>query len=328
MTKGLPPPLRHYFSFFAGLDDPARARYAYLFLPKWKLKMEQAIAKAQTLIEALGYIQRFLDKIVVVKMGGSVMDDERAMSDILTDIVFMNTVGMRPVIIHGGGKAINNAMEQRGLEVQFVQGRRYTDHRTLTVVEHVLCSEINRQIVTTIEALGSSAMGLHTLSSGVLFGEKLFLEDGDLKIDLGFVGKVTCVNAKLLNLLCQADTVPVIAPLARDKTGAKLNCNADTAAGEVAAALKAEKLVVISDTHGIRRDAKDPSTMIPSLTQAEIQAMVADGTISSGMLPKVEACLKALDAGVAKTHIIDGKIPHALLLEIFSDKGVGTLIQK
>jgi acetylglutamate kinase len=290
--------------------------------------MEQAIAKAQTLIEALSYIQRFLDKVVVVKMGGSVMDDERAMSDILTDIVFMNTVGMRPVIVHGGGKAINNAMEKRGLEVQFVQGRRYTDQRTLTVVEHVLCSEVNRQLVTTIEALGSNAMGLHTLSSCVLFGEKLFLEEGDRKIDLGFVGKVTGVNGKLLQLLCQADTVPVIAPLARDKTGARLNCNADTAAGEVAAALKAEKLVVISDTHGIRRDAKDPSTMIPSLTQAEIQAMIADGTISSGMLPKVEACLKALDAGVAKTHIIDGKIPHALLLEIFSDKGVGTLIQK
>jgi acetylglutamate kinase len=290
--------------------------------------MEQAIAKAQTLIEALSYIQRFLDKIIVVKMGGSVMDDERAMSDILTDIVFMNTVGMRPVIVHGGGKAINNAMEQRGLEVQFVQGRRYTDQRTLTVVEHVLCSEVNRQLVTTIEALGSNAMGLHTLSSCVLFGEKLFLEEEGRKIDLGFVGKVTGVNGKLLELLCQADTVPVIAPLARDKTGARLNCNADTAAGEVAAALKAEKLVVISDTHGIRRDAKDPSTMIPTLTQAEIQAMVADGTISAGMLPKVEACLKALDAGVAKTHIIDGKIPHALLLEIFSDKGVGTLIQK
>ncbi|MFB3893320.1 MAG: acetylglutamate kinase [Phycisphaerae bacterium] len=290
--------------------------------------MEEAIAKAQTLVEALGYIQRFLNKIVVVKFGGSVMDDEAAMANILTDIVFMNTVGMRPVIVHGGGKAINTAMEQRGLEVQFVQGRRYTDQRTLTVVEHVLCSEINRQIVSTIEALGSSAMGLHTLASTVLFGEKLFLEEEGRKIDLGFVGKVTGVNAKLVELLCQADTVPVIAPLARDKTGAKLNCNADTAAGEVAAALKAEKLVVVSDTHGIRRDPKDPATMIPTLTEAEIRELIANGTISSGMLPKVDACLRALDAGVARTHIIDGKVPHALLLEIFSDQGVGTLIQK
>jgi acetylglutamate kinase len=290
--------------------------------------MEQAIAKAQTLIEALGYIQRFLDRIVVVKMGGSVMDDERAMSDLLTDLVFMNTVGMRPIIVHGGGKAINNAMQERGLEVQFVQGRRYTDQRTLTVVEHVLCNEINRQLVTTIEALGSSAMGLHTLSSGVLFGEKLFLEEGDRKIDLGFVGKVTSVNAKLLDLLCKADTIPVISPLARDKTGAKLNCNADTAAGEVAAAVKADKLVVISDTHGIRRDAKDPATMIPSLTEGEIQKMIADGTISSGMLPKVEACLRALEGGVSRAHIIDGRLPHALLLEIFTEAGVGTVIHK
>ena len=290
--------------------------------------MQQAIAKASVLIEALAYIQRFLDKIVVVKFGGSVMDDERAMADILTDIVFMNTVGMRPIIVHGGGKAINAAMEKSGLEVQFVQGRRYTDQRTLTVVEHVLCNDINRSIVSTIETLGSSAMGLHTLSSGVLFGEKLFLEEEGRKIDLGFVGKVTHVNAKLLELLCQADTIPVISPLSRDKTGAKLNCNADTAAGEVAAALKAEKLVVVSDTHGIRRDPKDAASLIPQLTEAEIRSMVADGTISSGMLPKVEACLRALEGGVTRTHIIDGKIPHALLLEIFSDAGVGTLIQK
>jgi len=291
--------------------------------------MQEAIAKAQTLIEALGYIQRFADKIVVVKMGGSVMDDERAMSDIMTDIVFMNTVGMRPVIVHGGGKAINNAMKARGLEVQFVQGRRYTDQRTLTVVEHVLCNEINRQLVTMIEAMGSSAMGLHTLSSTVLFAEKLFLEETDgRKIDLGYVGRVTSVNTKLVSLLCQADTVPVIAPLARDKTGAKLNCNADTAAGEVAAALKAEKLVVVSDTHGIRRDPKDPDSLIAQVSEAEIRTMIKDGTISAGMLPKVEACLRALEAGVHRTHIIDGRFPHSLLLEIFSDRGVGTLIQK
>jgi acetylglutamate kinase len=291
--------------------------------------MEQAIAKAQTLVEALGYIQRFVDRIIVVKMGGSVMDDDKAMSEILTDVVFMNTVGMRPVIVHGGGKAISEAMEKRGLEVQFVQGRRYTDQRTLTVVEHVLCNEVNRQIVTTIQALGSGAMGLHTLSSGVLFGEKLFLEEADgRKIDLGFVGKVTGVNAKLVELLCRADTIPVIAPLARDAAGQKLNCNADTAAGEVAAALKAEKLVVVSDTHGIRRDPKDPESLIPSLTEAEIQKLVADGTISAGMLPKVEACLRALGGGVNRAHVIDGRLPHALLLEIFTDRGVGTLIQR
>ncbi len=246
----------------------------------------------------------------------------------LTDVVFMNTVGMRPVIVHGGGKAISSAMEERGLEVQFVQGRRYTDQRTLTVVEHVLCNEINRQIVSLIEKQGSSAMGLHTLGSCVLFGEKLFLDQDGRKVDLGFVGQVTYVNAKLIELLCQADTVPVIAPLARDKTGMKLNCNADTAAGEVAAALKAEKLVMVSDTHGIRRDTNNPDSLAEQLSETEIRRMIADGTISSGMLPKVEACLRALEAGVARTHIIDGRFHHSLLLEIFSDRGVGTLIQK
>jgi len=290
--------------------------------------MQEAIAKAETLIEALAYIQRFVGKIIVVKMGGSVMDDDRALTDVLTDVVFMNTVGMRPVIVHGGGKAISQAMENRGLEVQFVQGRRYTDQRTLTVVEHVLCNEINRRIVATIEALGSSAMGLHSLASCVLFGEKLFLEQDDRKVDLGFVGQVTSVNTKLLQLLCEADTIPIIAPLARDKTGAKLNCNADTACGEVAAALKAEKLVVVSDTHGIRRNVDDPGSVVTSATEAEIRGLIADGTIAGGMLPKVQACLRALDGGVERAHIIDGRFSHSLLLEIFSDGGVGTLIQK
>jgi len=290
--------------------------------------VKEAIEKARTLIEALGYIQRFRGKTVVVKMGGAVMDDKRALEELLRDVVFMNTVGMHPVIVHGGGKAISEAMEQHGLEVQFVQGRRYTDQRTLTVVEHVLCNEINRRIITLIGNLGSRAMGLHTLGSCVLFGEKLFLEDDGRKIDIGFVGRVTSVNLKLVELLCQAETIPVIAPLARDKTGGKLNCNADTAAGEVAATLKAEKLVVVSDTHGVRRDRDDPDSVLSAAGEPEIRRMIEDGTISAGMLPKVEACLRAIGAGVTRAHIIDGRFPHSLLLEIFSDRGVGTLIHK
>ncbi len=290
--------------------------------------MNEAIEKAHTLIEALGYIQKFADKIIVIKLGGSVMDSPDALSDLLTDIVFLNTVGLRPVIVHGGGKAISQAMADRGLEVQFVQGRRYTDQRTLTVVEHVLCNEINQHIRTQIEGLGSKAMSLHTLGSCVLFGEKLYLEQDDRKIDLGLVGQVTSVNAKLIELLCQSSTVPVIAPLARDKTGAKLNCNADTAAGELAAALKAEKLVMISDTHGIRRDPDDADSTITSADEAEIKKMIDEGIISGGMLPKVASCLRALDAGVARAHIIDGRFRHSLLLEIFSERGVGTLIHK
>ncbi len=290
--------------------------------------MDQAIQKAATLIEALTYIQRYTGKIIVIKFGGSVMDSPEAMQNILTDVVFMNTVGMRPVLVHGGGKAISNAMEQRGLEVQFVKGRRYTDQRTLTVVEHVLCNEINTGIVKTIESLGCPAKGMHTLSSCVQFGERLYLEEDGKKIDLGFVGKVTQVNTELLQLLCEAGTVPVVAPLACDKAGQKLNCNADTAAGEIAAALNAEKFVVVSDTHGIRQNVEDPDSMIPSITETKIRKLITDGTISSGMLPKVEACLRALDAGVKRSHIIDGRTPHSLLLEIFSDKGIGTLIRK
>ena len=291
--------------------------------------MQEAIDKARTLIEALGYIQRFREKTVVVKMGGAIMDDAEAMAGMLTDVVFMNTVGMHPVIVHGGGKAISQAMEKRGMEVQFVQGQRYTDQRTLTVVEHVLCNEINLNIVGKLEALGARAMGLHTLGSCVLFGEKLFLEaDDGRQVDLGFVGQVTDVNAELVQLLCRADTIPVIAPLARDRTGAKLNCNADTAAGELAAAMAAEKFVCLSDTHGVRRDPDDPDSVAATLTEAQIQGMIESGAIAGGMLPKTQACLRALTGGVSRAHIIDGRFTHSLLLEIFSDRGVGTLIRK
>ncbi len=171
-------------------------------------------------------------------------------------------------------------------------------------------------------------MGLHSLSSGVLFAEKMFLEQEGRKIDIGLVGQVTEVNAQLIELLCHADIIPIIAPIARDSTGAKLNCNADTAAGEVAAALKAEKLVVVSDTHGIRRNPKDPESLMTSASESEIRQMIADKAIDGGMLPKVEACLRALSCGVKRTHIIDGKYPHALLLEIFTERGVGTLIHQ
>ena len=289
--------------------------------------IDTAIPKAAALVEALSYIQRFHDKVVVVKVGGSIMDDEEALSQILSDIVFMNYVGMQPVIVHGGGKAINDAMEKAGLVPQWVQGRRYTDDRTLAIAEHVLCNQINKFIVNFINSQGCEAMGLHSLSSNVLFAEKTYLagEDGR-RIDLGMVGEVKNVNSRLLQLLVQADAIPVIATIARDQAGGRLNVNADTAAGAVAASMKAEKLVVVSDTHGIRSDPKDPDSRVPHLTLAQIQEMVAGGTISSGMLPKVEACITALQGGVTKTHIIDGRIPHSLLLEIYTEAGIGTEI--
>src|SRR6201747_1593850 len=253
--------------------------------------IDAAIPKAAGLVEALPYIQRFHDKVVVVKVGGSIMDDEHALANLLTDIVFMNYVGMQPVLVHGGGKAINEAMEKAGLTPQWVMGRRYTDERTLAIAEHVLCNEVNRFIVNFIQSQGCEAMGLHSLSSNVLFAEKAYLSGPDgRRIDLGLVGEVKNVNARLLQLLVQADSIPVIATIARDPAGGRLNVNADTAAGAVAAAMKAEKLVVVSDTHGIRSDPKDPESRVPHLTVGGVQEMVKSGVISAGMLPKVEAC--------------------------------------
>jgi acetylglutamate kinase len=289
--------------------------------------IDAAIEKAHALVEALSYIQRFHDKIVVVKVGGSIMDEEETLSAILADIVFMNYVGMQPILVHGGGKAINDAMEKAGLEPQWVQGRRYTDDRTLAIAEHVLCNQINRFIVNFIQSQGCEAMGLHSLSSVVLFAEKTYLPgEGGRRIDLGHVGDVTSVNARLLQLLVHADSIPVIATIARDQAGGKLNVNADTAAGAVAAAMKAEKLVIVSDTHGIRREVNDPDSRISHITVDQIDEMVRSGAITSGMLPKVDACVTALNGGVNKAHIIDGGIPHALLLEIYTEAGIGTEI--
>lgn len=291
------------------------------------MQMNDAIDKTSALVEALSYIQRFHNKVVVVKVGGSIMDDEHALTNLLTDIVFMNYVGMQPVLVHGGGKAINEAMAKAGLQPQMVQGRRYTDAHVLNIAEHVLCNQINKFIVNFIQTQGCDAMGLHSLASNVLFAEKTFLKGGDGRlIDLGFVGEVKRVNNRLLQLLVQADSIPCIATIARDPTGQRLNVNADTAAGAVAAAMKAEKFVVVSDTHGIRSDPNDPNSLVTHVTLGQIDEMVHSGAIGSGMLPKVEACVQAVKAGVAKTHIIDGRIPHALLLEIYTEAGIGTEI--
>ncbi len=289
--------------------------------------MHEAISKASTLIEALPYIQAYYDKIVVVKLGGSVMDDPAAESELLRDIVFMNYVGMQPIIVHGGGKEISAAMDEAGLEPNFVQGLRYTDERTLALAERVLCGRINHRMVETLGTLGVEAIGLNSLTSCVLFAERMYLTgEPSRRIDIGLVGKVVEVNAKVLKLLCASDTIPVIAPIARDRSGGKLNVNADSVAGEVAAAVGAEKLVMVSDTHGIRERPDDPESFRPSLNRQEIADFMEQGVIGKGMIPKVQACLRALEAGSRKTHIIDGRIPHSPLLEIFTDKGIGTQI--
>lgn len=291
--------------------------------------MEQAIAKADALVEAMEYIRAFCGRIVVVKLGGSVLDDIELQKKLLTDVAFMATVGMRPIIVHGGGKAITRAMNEVGLEPVWVQGRRYTDERTLTIAEHTLVSKVNTPICDQLTRLGCKPMALHSLSSCVVFAEPLRLEgENGRKLDLGLVGRVTEANGELLRTLCHDGTIPVIASVARDRAGGKLNVNADSAAGWVAAAVRSEKLVMVSDTHGIRRDINDPDSWISSLNEEQIKEMVDQGIITGAMFPKVEACLTALDAGVRKAHIIDGRIAHSLLLEIYTDKGIGTEIVK
>ncbi|MHC4745217.1 MAG: acetylglutamate kinase [Planctomycetota bacterium] len=289
--------------------------------------MEAAIAKAGALIEAMEYIRGFAGRIVVVKLGGSILDDTSLQKKLLTDIAFMATVGMRPIIVHGGGKAITRAMNEAGIEPVWVQGRRYTDERVLTIAERTLVDKVNTPICHTLTELGCEPMALHSLSSCVLFAELIRLEGEDgRKLDVGFVGRVNNVNGDLLKKLCADGTIPVIASVAKDKAGGKLNVNADSAAGMVAATVKAEKLVMVSDTHGIRRDIDDPESWISSLNEDQIKQMIDDGIITDAMFPKVEACITALDAGVRKAHIIDGRIPHSLLLEIYTDKGIGTEI--
>jgi len=289
--------------------------------------LEEAIAKAGALVEAVEYIRSFRGRIVVVKLGGSVLDEPDQQKNLLTDIAFMATVGMRPIIVHGGGKAITKAMNEAGLEPVWVQGRRYTDERTLTIAEHTLVHKINAPICQTLQQLGCNSMGLHSLGSCVLFAETLRLAgENGRKIDLGLVGQVVDVNAHLLTTLCNDGTIPVIASIATDKAGGKLNVNADSAAGKVAAAVAAEKLVVVSDTHGIRTDVNDPDSWVSSLNEGQIKQMIDSGIIGEAMFPKVEACLIALEAGVKKAHIIDGRIPHSLLLEIYTARGIGTEI--
>jgi acetylglutamate kinase len=291
--------------------------------------MEEAILKAGALIEAMGYIRQFRGKMVVVKLGGSVLDDEELQKHMLLDIAFMATVGMQPIIVHGGGKAITRAMNDAGLEAQWVKGRRYTDSRTLTIAEYTLINKVNAPICDILRESGCQPMGLHSLSSNVLFAETLRLDgENGRKLDLGLVGKVVSTNAPLIKSLVAAGTIPVIASIAQDMTGGKLNVNADSAAGKVAAEVGAEKLVVVSDTHGIRRDINDPESWISSLNEKKIKEMIDAGIITDAMFPKVEACLIALEAGVKKAHIIDGRIPHSLLLEIYTEKGIGTQIIK
>ena len=288
--------------------------------------MDEAIRKADVLIEALSYIRRFRDKLTVIKLGGSAMEDADGLRATLQDVVFMETVGLRPILVHGGGRAIDRAMAEDGLKPRKVHGRRYTDDHTLEIVVHVL-EDKSADVVAQIRSLGGRAVGLTSSSLQCLFGERLLLPDETGQpLDLGRVGTVTRVDVDLLADFCAAGVVPVIPSLARDVGGGRLNVNADTAAAAVAANLRAEKLVLLTDTPGILRDRRDEASLIRFLDAAGCQDLISRGVIEEGMIPKVEACLDSLRAGVRKTHIIDGRLRHSLLLEIYTDRGVGTEI--
>jgi acetylglutamate kinase len=289
--------------------------------------LKDAIAKADVLIEALQWIRQFRGKTTVIKLGGSVMEDSRAMTHLLLDVVFMESVDMRPVIVHGGGAAISRGMASAGLSPRFVQGRRYTDEAALKIVEEVLAYETCERLARQIGDLGGQAQALNFRSTNVLFGERLKLSGNDGQpIDLGYVGAVTRVDGDTIRRLCVQNMVPVIPSMCIDENGQKLNVNADTAAMAVAQALRAEKLVYLSDVNGVRRDKHDPDSLINSLTVEQARELIRSGAVDSGMIPKVEACLETLQKGVRKVHIIDGRLRHSLLLEVYTSKGVGTEI--
>jgi len=290
--------------------------------------MDKIIQSAETLVEALPYIREFAGKTVVIKYGGAAMVDSQMRENTATDIVLMKYVGMNPVVVHGGGPAISDMMQRLGIDPQFRDGLRVTDDESMRVVEMVLAGQINKQLVALIDRAGGRAVGLCGKDGMLLEAEQLLGQDeaGTPTVDIGKVGRITRVNPQILEVLDAAGFIPIIAPVATDSDGSAWNVNADAAAGEIAAALCAEKLVFLTDSAGILADETDPGSLIHNITLDEIDQLVARGAISGGMLPKVQACATALRAGVTRTHIIDGRVTHALLLEIFTDKGIGTVV--
>ena len=286
--------------------------------------METIISKAATLLEALPYIQRFRSQVFVVKYGGSFMDspDEEERHRVARDIVFLEAVGINPVVVHGGGKAITRALETAGLKAEFAHGHRVTDAATVEIVDRVLSREVNPEIVTAIEDFGGSTRGF--AGSDIFRCRKLLRDD----VDLGFVGDVTDVDTDTLRACIQLGATPVISPTARGDDGKIYNCNADIAAAKTAIALNARRLVFMSDVPGLLRDPSDNSTLMSHLRVEEVPELKRAGVIEEGMLPKVDSAIAAIESGVEKVQFIDGRIPHSLLLEIFTDAGVGTEVVK
>lgn len=287
--------------------------------------MKDLISKADVLLEALPYIQRFRSQTFVVKYGGSFMDspDPEVRNGVARDIVFLEAVGVNPVVVHGGGKAITRAMDAAGLKAVFFQGMRVTDEATVNVVEQVLSRQINPDLVQTINALGGKARGFS--GTDIFTCRKLLLSDSNCDhVDIGFVGEVIAVNIEPLRECIRRSITPVISPTARGEDGKIYNCNADVAAAQAAIALKAKRLVFMSDVPGLLRDPQDASTLIAHLQISEVDALKKAGIVDKGMIPKVDSAVAALKAGVDKVSLVDGRAEHSVLLEIFTDVGVGT----
>lgn len=285
--------------------------------------MKEFINKASVLVEALPYIREFSGKTIVIKYGGSAMEDPAIRRLTAEDVVLMKYVGINPVIVHGGGPEITRTLKRLNLESRFHGGLRITDNAAVEAVEMVLAGTVNKDIVTLINQAGGDAVGLSGKDGNLLHAQKLETEDG---VDLGNVGEIVSVHYKIIDVLCHADMIPVVAPIATDHEGRTWNVNADTAAGEIAASLTAEKLIFLTDQPGLLRKQDDESSLIRQLRYKEVEELTEHGVIAGGMIPKIDACHKALDYGVRRTHIIDGRVPHALLVEIFTQAGLGTLV--
>jgi acetylglutamate kinase len=302
---------------------------SHLLLPERLLgvlltAVNDLISKADVLLEALPFLQRYRGKTFVIKYGGSFMDspDPAARDAVARDIVFLVAAGIRPVVVHGGGKAITRAMEKAGLKASFVQGMRVTDEATANVVEQVLSREINPEITATINRLGGNAKGYS--GTAVFISRKLWLEADGQKLDAGFLGEVASVRLEPLRECLDASVIPVCSPTALGDDGRIYNCNADVAAAQMAIALRAGRLIFMSDVPGVLRDPKDATSVIPYLRVAEVEPLKKSGIIDKGMIPKADSAVKALQAGVDKVSFIDGRVPHSILLEIFTNEGIGT----
>ncbi len=285
----------------------------------------QFINKANILIEALPYIQKLWGKTIVIKYGGNAMVDPSLTRKILEDVTLLKYVGLNPILVHGGGPEINAMLKRVDVKSEFHNGLRITDDATMEIVQMVLAGKLNKNIAAEIGTLGGKAIGLCGKDAGlIVVKKKPPLPDG---VDLGHVGDIVKVNTKLLNTLCTDEYIPVISSVGVDENGDSYNINADTAAAAIATALKAEKLIYLTDIDGVRRVADDPTTLIPVMTVEQAHAYIADGTITGGMIPKVSACVDAIEKGVCRVHIINGTIPHPIILEIFTDRGIGTMFE-